>query len=190
MLRICRLLLVVAVLVMMVASAQPATAKGSLAATRQKREATRQKQAKIASQLNALRASDAQLTSAVKVLDRQVAAELAQAGDARQSADAALAAVAEAEARIASTESTMKGLHEAVVSRAVSAYIRPQEEMFSTLLGAGDFAEASRRSSLLAQVTNRDNEVLDRLRALREDLGDERVRAADVRRSPSGADAR
>ncbi|MGH9166077.1 MAG: hypothetical protein ACRDZW_11290, partial [Acidimicrobiales bacterium] len=72
-------------LLLSVLVAEPATAKESLSSTRDKREAVRQKRAKLASQINHLRATDAQLTAAVNVLDRQVATELARSGDARQS---------------------------------------------------------------------------------------------------------
>lgn len=172
---------VVCLAVAVLAAAHPAEAKESLAATRQKREEARTKKAKLAAKLNTLRASDAQLTAAVKLLDRQVAAELARSGDARQAVVAAEAAVAQAEARIAGTESAIGQLRGTVVSRAVAAYVRPQQEMFTTVLGAADFAEASRRNSILAQVTNRDRDVLDQLRSLREDLGDEQVVAARAR---------
>lgn len=174
-------LLLVALVVLLVATAQPASARESLATTRQKREAARQKKAQIAAKLNTLKASDAQLTAAVKVLDREVAAELAKAGDARQAVVAAEAAVAQAEAQIAGTEARVVNLRSAVVSRAVSAYVRPQEEMFTTVLGAADFGEASRRNSLLAQVTNRDRDVLDQLRSLRQDLDLEQAAAAQAR---------
>ncbi|MGH9155247.1 MAG: murein hydrolase activator EnvC family protein [Acidimicrobiales bacterium] len=176
----CRLLLATLALVM-VASAQPVDAQESLSATKQKQAAARQRKARIAAQLNTLRASDAQLSAAVKVLDRQVAAELARAGDARQAVLAAEAAVVQAEVRIAGTEAQLVGLRQAVVSRAVSAYIRPQEEMFATVLGTADFAEASRRTSLLAQVANHDRDVLDQLRSLRQDLGLEQTAAAQAR---------
>jgi murein DD-endopeptidase MepM/ murein hydrolase activator NlpD len=178
--KICRLL-VAAMTLVLVATAQPAQARESLATTRKQAEAARQKKAQIAAKLNTLKASDAQLASAVRVLDRQVAAELAKAGDARQAVLAAEAAVAQAESRIAGTEAQLVGLRQAVVTRAVSAYVRPQEEMFATVLGAADFAEASRRTSLLAQVANHDRDVLDQLRSLRQDLGDEQAAAARAR---------
>ena len=178
--KICRLL-VAAMALVLVATAQPAQARESLATTRKQAEAARQKKAQIAAKLNTLKASDAQLASAVRVLDRQVAAELAKAGDARQAVLAAEAAVAQAESRIAGTEAQLTALRQAVVTRAVSAYVRPQEEMFATVLGAADFAEASRRTSLLAQVANHDRDVLDQLRSLRQDLGDEQAAAARAR---------
>jgi murein DD-endopeptidase MepM/ murein hydrolase activator NlpD len=161
--------------------ATPAEAAESLSSVREKREAARRKRAKLASDLNHLRASDAQLSRAVKVLDRQVAAQQADADAARQAVQAALAAVAESEARIRATETEMGELHAAVVNRAVSVYVRPKDNALAGVIGARDLGEASRRSSLLAQVTNKDRDVLDRLRAMREDLGLEQQKAAAAR---------
>ncbi|MGI8686742.1 MAG: murein hydrolase activator EnvC family protein [Acidimicrobiales bacterium] len=172
-------LAVVAVLILSLAP--PAGAKESTASIQAKREAARTKKAKLAAELNHLRASDAQLTSAVKVLDRQVAAQQAGADAARQAVQAALEAVAASEAKIATTETEMTTLHTAVVNRAVSVYVRPKDNALVGVIGAKDLGDASRRSSLLAQVTNKDRDVLDRLRALREDLGDEKVKADAAR---------
>lgn len=161
--------------------APPVHGAESTASVRAKREAARQKRARLAAQLNHLRASDAQLTSAVRVLDRQVAAQQAGADAARQAVQAALAAVAESEHKIATTEAEMTVLHTAVVNRAVSVYVRPKDNAFVGVIGSKNLGDASRRSSLLAQVTNKDRDVLDRLRALREDLGDEKIRADQAR---------
>ena len=176
-----RTVLTALVALLLLTLAPPAEAKDSVATIRAKREAARQKKAKLAAQLNHLRASDQQLTNAVRVLDRQVAAQQASADAARQAVQAALAAVAQSEAKIAATETEMTTLHTAVVNRAVSVYVRPKDNAFVGVIGARDLGEASRRSSLLAQVTNKDRDVLDRLRALREDLGDEQVKAAAAR---------
>lgn len=173
----------VAVAFLVLALAPPANAKDSTNTIRAKRESARQKRAELATKLNHLRASDAQLTSAVKILDRQVAAQQAGADAARQSVQAALIAVAKSEAQISATEGEMSVLHTAVVNRAVSVYVRPKDNALVGVIGAKDLGDASRRSSLLAQVTNKDRDVLDRLHALREDLGDEKVkvdRARDV----------
>lgn len=173
--------LAVLIVLLVVAEAAPAGAGDSITTIRAKREAARQKRAKLAARLNELRASDKQLTDAVHTLNRQVSAQQAGADAARQAVQAALDAVAASEARISATESEMTVLHSAVVNRAVSVYIRPKDDAFVGMIGAKDLGEASRRSSLLAQVTNKDRDVLDRLRALREDLGDEQQRAAAAR---------
>ncbi len=163
-----RPIVAIAVLVSL-ALAQPALAE-SLTEARRRREAARQKQAQVAAQLNALQASDAELEAAVGVLSGQVKAQEANAEAAGQAVRAAMTAVAEAEARLAATKKRLGELRLAVVGRAVSAYMRPQEEGFTEVIQAKDLGEASRRRTLLNQVNNSDRNVMDELRSVGQDL--------------------
>lgn len=151
------------------ALAQPARAE-TLSETRRKREAARQKQAQVAARLNELQASDAELESAVGVLSGQVKAQEASAEAAGQAVRAAVAAVTEAEGRLAATRKRLGALRQAVVGRAVSAYMRPQEEGITEVMQAKDLGEASRRRTLLNQVNNTDRNVMDQLRSVGQDL--------------------
>jgi len=169
------------VLILALVFSGPAWAGESLSTARQKRDEARQKRAQLAGKVNALRASDGQLTAAVSVLTRQVNAQQASADAARQAVQAALVTVAEAETKIATTEKAVGTLRTAVVNRAISAYVRPERSSFVDVIGARDLAEASRRSSMVAQLTNRDRDGLDRLRSLRQDLDEEQTRAAQAR---------
>ena len=158
---------------------QPAAAQS----TRDKRDAARKRRAELARQLDTLRASDRQLESAVRSLDSQVQAQWAAAESARQSVTAAQSQVAAAEAKVASAEKQIAGLRAAVVSHAVNAYMRPQEDLSSSLNGAESINEASRRTALLDQVINHDRDVIDQLRAAKEDLDAQRAvaqKAKDV----------
>lgn len=161
--------------------AQPAGAADSLTTTRQKRDAARQRRAALAARLDHLKASDTELESAVSLLDKEVRVQQARADDARQGVQAAMAVVAEAEARMSETEHRMHALREAVVERAVSAYVRPEDDPIAGVIAARDLSEASRRSSLLAEVANHDRDVMDELRAVRQDLGEEHEKAARAR---------
>jgi len=151
------------------ALAQPARAE-TLSETRRKREAARQKQVQVAARLNELQASDAELESAVGVLSGQVKAQEASAEAAGQAVRAAVAAVTEAEGRLAATRKRLGDLRQAVVGRAVSAYMRPQEEGITEVMQAKDLGEASRRRTLLNQVNNTDRNVMDQLRSVGQDL--------------------
>ncbi|MBA2751532.1 MAG: hypothetical protein H0U41_04735, partial [Actinobacteria bacterium] len=151
------------------ALAQPARAE-TLSETRRKREAARQKQAQVAARLDELQASDAELESAVGVLSGQVKAQEASAEAAGQAVRAAVAAVTEAEGRLAATRKRLGDLRQAVVGRAVSAYMRPQEEGITEVMQAKDLGEASRRRTLLNQVNNTDRNVMDQLRSVGQDL--------------------
>jgi murein DD-endopeptidase MepM/ murein hydrolase activator NlpD len=161
--------------------APPAGAADSLSRARERREEARRKRAEIASQLDHLKASDAQLEGAVSVLSERVRAQEASAEAARQSAEAARAAVADAENRIVATENVMRGIRSAVVSRAVAAYVRPPEDSITTVISSEDIGQASRRTVLLSQVANHDMDVLDRLRAASQDLRDAKDRLQKAR---------
>ena len=176
--------LVALVVLLVLALAQPAGAADSLSEARRKREDARRRRAQVAAQLDHLKASDAELESAVSVLDGQVRAQLASAEAARQALQSARAAVADAETRIAATEAVLGVLHAAVVDRAVAAYVRPRDEGFTHVIDARDVNEASRRNTLLDQVNNNDRDVIDRLRAVREDLADERAKLDKARKLP------
>jgi murein DD-endopeptidase MepM/ murein hydrolase activator NlpD len=163
--------LVMAVLVLL---ASPAGAADSLSTAKKKRAAAQAKKAQLASKINSLKASDDELDKAVATLTKQVTSQQAAADAARQAVEAAVAAVAAAESRLAATEAEIGALHAAVVHRAVSAYVRPRNDPFGGVMTTSDMGEASRRDSLLRQVSDRDHDVADRLRAARLDLLDQR----------------
>jgi len=164
------------------------SAGGAAAATtsRQRQEQVRAQRARKAKELNALRASDRQLERAVADLEAKVKADSARLASARQAVAAADAQVRSADARIAQTEKEMQGLQTQVLDRAVAAYINPQRTSIAELVDAKDLGEASRKASLLQQVANNDRDVIDQLRAKREDLGIERDRAASARSVAQG----
>jgi len=79
----------------------------------------------------------------------------------------------------------MTRLRSALVQRAIEEYKRPNR--FAATDGAsGDLAQLTRRQALLEHVTGVDNDVLDRLRATREDLIRQRA-AADRARAIAAA---
>lgn len=166
---------------LMVAIASPAGAASTTAQARKRQEQVRKAKAEKAKQLNGLKASDAELDRAVKVLSAQVKTQGAKLAAARQAVGAAEAQVRQAENRIAATEREMTTLSGAVLDRAVAAYIRPQQSNITDLADAQDLGEASRRVSMLRQVANKDRDVIDRLRAVKEDLGIEREQADAAR---------
>ncbi|MDQ1439648.1 MAG: hypothetical protein QOK43_3277 [Acidimicrobiaceae bacterium] len=172
---------VLALLVALGALAGPAAAADSLSKTRQKREQVRQRKAQLAAKINALRASDDELDKAVGALTKQVTAQQAAADAARQAVEAAGAAVGAAEAKLADTERQIGALRQAVVKRAVDAYVRPRSDPFGGVISTDDLGEASRRDSLLRQVSDRDRDVVDRLRAARLDLIDKQTAAKKAR---------
>ena len=146
---------------------------------RRKRDAARERRAALAKELNALQASDKELTAAVSALDSQMRATEANLDSARQAVAAAERARQQAEAQLAETEARLGALKKAVVDRAVATYMRPNNN--AAELEAKDFNEASRRRVLLDQVASSDRKVIDDLRAAQEDFTLERQRAEQAR---------
>ncbi|HEX6945704.1 MAG TPA: peptidoglycan DD-metalloendopeptidase family protein [Casimicrobiaceae bacterium] len=175
--RLASVFAVVAVVVLSIAT--PVDAATS--ASRQRQEQLRAERARKARELNALKSSDAQLEKAVAALASQVKAESARLASARQAVAAAEATVSATENRIAQTETEMNNLHSAVVNRAVNAYVNPQAQGIAEFADAKDLGEASRRAAVLRQVANNDRDVIDDLRAKREDLELEKEKAAAQR---------
>ena len=173
--------LFLALLVFLTSQAPPASAADSLTTARRQREAARKKQAELARKLDSLKASDDELDKAVRALEKQVAAEQAAADAARRAVEAAVAALNATEAKLAETEKQIGALHNAVVKRAVNNYVRPRSEIFGGVMATDDLGEASRRDTLLRQVSDRDRDVADQLRAARLDLIDQQEKARKAR---------
>jgi murein DD-endopeptidase MepM/ murein hydrolase activator NlpD len=174
--------LLAAIVLCCVSLAAPASAGPN---ARQRREAARAKRAEIARKLNTLRASDAQLQGALRTLTGQVQAETANAQAARQKVEAASRAEAQARADLRDTELRMTGIRKAVVERAVNTYVRPRDDVL--LEETQSPSEASRREALLSQVLANDEDLLDQLRALRQDL---QIKQAAAQRAKDVAQAR
>ncbi|HEX2039904.1 MAG TPA: peptidoglycan DD-metalloendopeptidase family protein [Acidimicrobiales bacterium] len=172
--------LFLALLMTVLSAAAPAGAD-TLSDAKRKREEARTRRAQLAAKINALEASDEELDRAVKTLNRQVLAQQASADAARQAVQAAVAAVAQADAELHATEAQIARLHKAVVDRAVAAYVRPQDDSLADLIASEDVNEATRRASLLSEVANRNSEVIDQLRAAREDLAEKQAKAQKAR---------
>jgi murein DD-endopeptidase MepM/ murein hydrolase activator NlpD len=168
------------VLALVVALAAPAGA-ASTSTARKRQAEVRAAKARAAAKLNGLKASDDELEKAVAALATQVRAQNAKVASAQQAVGVAEAAVKTAETKIATTEAEMANLQGAVVDRAVAAYVRPQQAALAGISDAKNLEDASRRASMLRQVANSDRDILDQLRATREDLGIEKEKAAAAR---------
>lgn len=154
-------------IVSIVVAAGPATS--STASERDRQTSVRQRRARAAAQLDALRASDRQLERAVAALDAQVNAQAARAAAAEQAASVAAAQHRDAERRVAELDARIVTLRAAVKQRAVSAYVNPVGDGVGTLLQARDLDELSRKRELLAVVATNGRAEVDALGAARED---------------------
>ena len=144
-------------------------------------QSAKQKKVEAARELKALQASDTQMAQAIKALDEQVRVTDAQTASARQSVKAAQAALSAAQSRIARAEAAMARLRRSLIERAIEEYKRPARFSASKAAGATDIGTLSRRQALLNHVTSVDKDMLDQLRATREDLGRQRAAAERAR---------
>ena len=169
------------VLALVIGVAAPAAEGATTSAARRRQAEVRAQKARAAAKLNGLKATDDQLEKAVAALADQVRAQNAKVAAARQAVNVAEAEVKSLEAKIAATETQATDLQSAVVDRAVAAYVRPQQAAMAGLSGATSLEDASRRMAMQRQVANSDRDVLDQLRATRQDLAVERQRADAAR---------
>ncbi len=168
------------VVLLVMALASPAGAD-ALDSDLQKKADTHTKQVQAASKLDAAKAQDGQLETAVKDLDATVNVQSSTAQTAQQAASAAQTAVGTAEARLAATEARMGDLRSKAAAIAIRAYTHPSANSLFDIVGSHDLAEASRRETLLGQVANSDTSALGQLRATREDQQAQQSNLAQLR---------
>jgi murein DD-endopeptidase MepM/ murein hydrolase activator NlpD len=146
-----------------------------------KRATTQSKKAAAAAQLDTLKASDDQLEEAVRALDAGVQSQAASTDAAQQSLRAAETTLGTAQARLAATESRMSELRSRTAEAAVRAYMHPGGDTLLQIVRSKDIGEASRRQALLASVVSSDRDVVDQLRATRQDEQFERENLTQAR---------
>src|SRR3954449_10495721 len=153
------------VVVMVLAMATPAFAD----ATDDKKAATSAKKAQAAAQLDTLKANDDDLENAVKALDAGVAVQSASTDQAQQALKAAESTLGSAQAQLAATEARMTDLRAKTAEAAIRAYVHPGGDTLLEIVRAKDLGEASRRQALLAHVVSSDRDIVDQMRAARQD---------------------
>ena len=141
------------------------------------REEVRRKKAAAAADIDALRATDAEVEAALSTLNANVAAQQAALADAERKAAEAEAALQRATAEVEAKEAEIAALDAAVKDAAIAAFVRPPEsESLLDSLGSESIGEAELKQSLLAANNARQVDVLDQLERARQDL--ETARAA------------
>jgi murein DD-endopeptidase MepM/ murein hydrolase activator NlpD len=161
--------------------AAPASAE-SLSTLRTRRDVAHAKRVQLAAKLDTLRASDRQLTAAVQTLDAAVRTSSSQADAASRAALGAQNALVAAQARLDATTKQVQQLRASVARRAIVAYMAPaSDDSVVGLLQSSDLGDLSRRRALLTQVIGSERDLIDQLRAAREDQTAERAALAHAR---------
>jgi len=147
----------------------------------EKREAARLKKADLAAQLNTLRASDDELENAVRALDAGIEVAANTNESAQQALSAAQTGLGTAESKLAETEQRMTELRGRASAAAIRAYVHPGGDPFLEIVRAKDLGEASRRQTLLSTMVSNDRDVVDQMRAARQDQQFEKANLAKAR---------
>jgi LAS superfamily LD-carboxypeptidase LdcB len=175
-------LLPLASLVPLAALRAPAAAgqeqSGDLA---QQREEVRRREAEVAAQLDTLRATDSQVVDALAVLQANVVAQQARVDDARRAVDDANRDLESAQRREQEAKAQLDELNTRLTAFAVDSYIRPPASDVTEAMVSGEPLQAPERQAL-ARFRIRDlDDVIDQVRARRQDLERARAQAAAAR---------
>jgi len=162
---------------------------------RSERADVQRKRAALASQIDATRATDAQVEAALAALQANVATQTAALRDAERRSAEADAALAEATARVQEKQAEIAALTKAVEDLAVETFIRPpSSESLLDSLESENIGEAELKQALLEAKSSNQLDALDQLDRAREDLeiarGEAEVAAAEAERQRAAVDAR
>ena len=175
-----KLLFLVLVAALVAGMVAPVGAAGSTD-PRAARDAARARKAKLASELDALKASEKELLAAASALDDQVLAQAARVDAARQAVAAAEAELAEATSSLEETRTLITNLETLFIERAVAEFISPRGGDLDDVAESEDLALKARKHALLESVSATDDDLLDELGAAREDYEIARANAEQAR---------
>lgn len=160
---------------------------------RSQRDKARDRKAQLARQLDGLEASEEELVQALEALNAQVRAQSARVAAARQAVAAAEAELDQARRQLEATRAEIASVSQALVDQAVRSFIQPGGESFQSFVESSDITEVTRKQALLGQVVATEDDLVDALKAAREDLEiaeaaaqDAAAKAADRRQVAEG----
>jgi peptidoglycan hydrolase CwlO-like protein len=143
---------------------------GAEADTRSERDQVRAEKARVAANINALEANEAELTAALRVLEENVRVERGRLDDAEQAVAAAEAQVAAAKRGITESTAKLRRLRQQMREVAVEAYIRPPSSSMSSVLEAENASDAAERQALEGLRADNDADLVDEIRTTQAEL--------------------
>jgi hypothetical protein len=148
---------------------------------RTQRAAVRASQAQVASQVNALEGTQAEVTKALAVFEENVRGQEAVVSDARRRAEASSAEAREAEIAAEATNKELIAIRAKVARYAVAAYLDPPGEEMLRRFEAVSAQEDETRRALIEMQSGTDADVIDQLRMTRQRLEEQRKRAENAK---------
>jgi septal ring factor EnvC (AmiA/AmiB activator) len=152
-------------------------------------EEARRQRAALATDLDVLHASEAELHAAAEALAAEVEAQEAALEASERAVEVAEAEVRRAEGELSRTRAEIDRLTAQLVDRAVSSFVAPARLSLHDVAVSANFTDAARKQAFIARVIADEVALVDDLDGARERLEDEQAAAeaateeADRRRS-------
>ncbi|MDP9072547.1 MAG: hypothetical protein M3N68_14935 [Actinomycetota bacterium] len=153
---------------------------------RARRKEVQQQRAKVAAELDVLRASDAEVERALDDLDSNLRGQESHAAATRQAAEASASAAAAAREEERRSEVELRALRQSMRRLAVSAYVSGPSEELVIALDSDSVAEMATKRHLLEFALGHSGDLADELRAAGEDLGARRRAAENAEKQAAG----
>ena len=149
--------------------------------TSRRRREVQQQRARVAAEVDAQRASERELERALDALNANLRSQEAAASAAQQAADSAEVEAAAALAAERRTLAEIEQLRGEVKAIAVNSYMRGPSALPTELDEADSALDAIRGQVLLDSAVRRQTDLVDALRAKKEDLADQRAAAESAK---------
>jgi len=161
--------------------ATPASAQSdsgsSLAELQKQRDQVRSQKATKASEVDGLKATDAEVTSALDALSSQVSAQQDRVEEAKRAVTQAESDKSAAEAAQAQTQSELDALRSRMKDSSVHAYVTMGSEDPMSGVGVDDVNDAVNKRAFLSVQANESSDVVEQFRSKQEDLELQRAAA-------------
>jgi peptidoglycan hydrolase CwlO-like protein len=148
---------------------------------RSQRAAVRASKAQVASRVDALEGSQAEVSRALAALEENVRGQEAVVSDARRQADASSAEAREAEIAAEATTRELAALRAKIAKYAVAAYLDPPGEEMLRRFEAVSAQEDETRRALIEMQSGNDADAIDQLRTTRQRLEEQQKRAENAK---------
>jgi hypothetical protein len=148
--------------------------------SRAERERVRSQRADVASEVDALQATDAEVEAALQALDDNVRSQQAAYADTERAAEQAEQQAADARAAEQDKQREIEALRAQVAELAVDSYVNPPRDEFLDLYTAQSAGDAVRKQQMLDMRAGHDRDLLDQLRGAEQDLEEFREQAEEA----------
>ena len=162
--------------------AAPADARDTVRQLQKQRDDVRRQRARQASQVDALKATNSEITNALNDLSANVSAETDLLEEAKRAVTQAEAEASQARENESTAAAELITLKDRIRSQAVEAYVSSGSDETVSVLSMTSLSDASSRKTIYEVRAAKSLDDIERYRAVQEDLGIARSTAEDASR--------